>query len=245
MKRLSRPELMDGRSPDPERLTESLADLAWYNRYLGGAATIIHQLRRLLAGGTAGRLRLLDVGAGGADILPSVARWCERQGRGVAEAVALDSGRETLRCAAARLARGEGGPEVGLVRGDARALPFADRRFDVTISSTFLHHLTPEDAVIALREMARVSRFGLVVSDLRRGVLGYLAAEALARTVWRRHRYSRHDGPVSMRAAYTPAEARELARGAGLDAVVEPQPGFRWALRWRRPDGDVRSERAT
>lgn len=242
MKRRQRPELMDGRSPNAGRLAESLSDLAWYNHYLGGTATIIHQLGRLCPDSAGDPLRLLDVGAGGADILGSVARWLERQGQPVAEAVALELGFETVRLAAAHLSRANGDPPIGLVQGDARALPFPDRRFDVTISSTFLHHLTPEDAVIALREMARVSRLGLVVSDLRRGVLGYMAAQALAHTVWRRHAYSRHDGPVSMRAAYTPDEARELARAAGFDPVVEPQPGFRWALRWRRPDGDERWE---
>ncbi len=241
MKRHRRPELMDGRSPDPERLAESLRDLAGYNRYLGGTATIIHQLARLFAGSAPGRLRLLDVGAGGVDMLRSVARWLERRGQPLAEAVGLELGSETVRLAAQQSRSGVG-HRIGLVRGDARALPFPDRRFDVTISSTFLHHLTAEDAVIALREMARVSRHGLVVSDLRRGVLGYLAAQALAHTVWRRHTYTRHDGPVSMRAAYTPDEARELARAAGLEPVVEPQPGFRWAMRWRRPDGDERSE---
>ncbi len=104
----------------------------------------------------------------------------------------------------------------------------------MAISSTFLHHLGADDAAIALREMARVSVLGIVVSDLRRGVLGYLAARVLAHTLWRRHRYSRHDGPASVRAAYTLAEARELAERAGLSPVVEAQPGFRWALRWRR-----------
>ncbi len=242
MKRRQRPELMDGRSPNPGRLAESLSDLASYNRYLGGTATIIHQLGRLCPGAAAVRLRLLDVGAGGADMLGSLARWLERRGQPVAEAVALELGYETVRLAAAHLSRADGNHRIGLVQGDARALPFPDRRFDVTISSTFLHHLTPEDAVIALREMARVSRLGLVVSDLRRGVLGYLAAQTLAHTVWRRHTYSRHDGPVSMRAAYTAEEARALARAAGLDPVVEPQPGFRWSLRWRRPDGDDRWE---
>ncbi len=241
MKRRPQPELMDGCSPDPERLAESLGDLAWYNRYLGGTATILHQLRPLLDGGTPQPLELLDVGAGGADILPAVARWCERRGISVGAAVAIDLGHETARYAASHLAGVEGGEGFAVVRGDARALPFQDRRFDVTICSTFLHHLAPRDAVIVLREMARVSGLGMVVSDLRRGVLGYLAAETLARTVWRRHSYSRHDGPVSMRAAFTPEEARGLARAAGLTAVVEPQPGFRWALRWRRPDGRGRS----
>ena len=37
-----------------------------------------------------------------------------------------------------------------------------------------------------------------------------------------------------MRAAFTLQEARELADRAGLEVVVEPQPLFRWAMRWKR-----------
>ncbi len=81
-----------------------------------------------------------------------------------------------------------------------------------------------------------MSDWGWVVSDLRRTIGGRIAAWCLAHTLWRTHPYARHDGPASMRAAYTLNEAVELARRAGLeDAVAEAQPTFRWALRWRRP----------
>jgi SAM-dependent methyltransferase len=225
---------MDQPSPDLGLLAESLADLAGLNRYLGGTATILHQMSRLLGSAAPKRLSVLDVGAGGGDILRALARWCERRGIGFS-GVALDSSATTSRIAAAMLADPTGRPAARVLCADGRALPFPDHRFDVAISSTSLHHLEPRDAVIVLREMARVSARGIVVSDLRRCPSGFLAALAMAHTVWRRHRYSRHDGPVSMRAAYTIPEARALAEQAGLSPVVEPQPGFRWALRWRRP----------
>lgn len=221
-------ELMDRRDPDPSRLAESLADLAWYNRYLGGTATIVHQLRRLLSAGRPAGLRVVDVGAGGGDVLKALAVWCARRSMEF-EGVGLDRGTGTV-ALAAEWSRGG----VRWVAGDARRLPFRDGSFDVAISSTFLHHLETEDAVAALAEMARVSRRGIVVSDLRRCLPGYLGSRLLAGTVWRRHPYSRHDGPASVRAAFDLAEARQLAARAGLDAIVEPQPWFRWALRWKR-----------
>lgn len=224
---------MDQPSPDPALLAESLRDLAWLNRYLGGTATIVHQLGRLLDGRSGGELKVLDVGAGGADILMALARWCDGRRLGL-RAVALDYGQETVRIAAAQLAGFDLDGAITVVRGDARVLPFRDRAFDVAICSTFIHHLEPDDAVAALGEMARVSALGCVVSDLRRSWPGYVAAWTLARTVWRRHRYARHDGPASMRAAYTLREARALAERAGLKPSASAQPGFRWALRWER-----------
>ena len=242
---------MDQPSPEPDLLAQSLTDLAWVNRFLGGTASLIHQLRQLLVGYQEPHLRVLDVGAGGGDVLLSVGGWLEGRGaRGAGEAkgmrlrgVALDFGQQTVRFAAREFER-EGrraDPDMKLdldlyvVRGDGRALPFADRAFDVAICTTLIHHLEPGDAVQTLIEMARVSRWGLVVSDLRRTVMGHLVTSVIARTVWRRHEYARHDGPASMRAAYSLREAATLAERAGLEAAVQAQPGFRWALRWRRP----------
>ncbi len=203
------------------------------NRWLGPTATIYREAERLLAGKRCGHLRVLDVGAGGGDMLRSLSGWCER--RAIAfDGVALDAGRQAVRQAVRELRKSVRGEHVRVIRGDALALPFPDRSFDVAIGSTFLHHLEPEAAVKALREMMRVSELGVIVSDLRRCVSGYAAAWILANTVWRSHRYTRHDARVSMRTAYTIDEARALASRAGLAAEVEPQLWFRWVLRWKR-----------
>jgi SAM-dependent methyltransferase len=209
-----------------------LADLAWMNRCLGVTGFVAHQLGRLV-GESVDRLRVLDVAAGGGDILVGVDLWCRSRSvdfRGVA----VDRGTEASQVARRRVVEPDGSVRIEVVRGDALRLPFTDRAFDVAISSTFLHHLEPEQAIQTLREMARVSEVGFVVSDLRRGFLGYLGSLGLAYTIWARHPYTRHDGPVSMRAAFTLQEARELAVEAGLEVVVEPQPLFRWTMRWKR-----------
>lgn len=234
MERVVTAELLDQRSPDPTLLRESLDDLAWMNRYLGVTSSLARQLNRLLEGRAPDPLCVLDVGAGGADILAALARRWARHGGGF-EGTAMDSGEVTARLAARRFTDRDGGTAMRAVRGDARALPFPDACFDVTICSTFLHHLDEDDAVRALSEMARVSGLGVVVSDLRRGRLALLAAQTLANTVWRRHRYTRHDAVASMRAAYTLKDVKGLAMRAGLSVRVEPQLPFRWMLSWRRP----------
>jgi 2-polyprenyl-3-methyl-5-hydroxy-6-metoxy-1,4-benzoquinol methylase len=233
LQRIRTPELIDQPDAAPARISESLSDLAWLNRYLGGTATVLHQFDRLLDGGRARTLRILDVGAGGGDILLAVDGWLRRRG-GCLDGIALDAGAAAVRHAGDAFTAAGAERRTRVVRGDALALPFGDRSFDVAYSSTFLHHLDVAGAVAVLREMVRVSEVGIVVSDLRRCLSGYLAARALAGTVWRRHVYSRHDGPASMRAAFTTSEAKGLAERAGLRSLIEPQPFFRWALRWRR-----------
>ena len=78
-----------------------------------------------------------------------------------------------------------------------------------------MHHFDPDDAVIALAEMRRVSRVGVVINDLRRGVIPF-AMTAAAVLALSRGAYTRHDGVLSARRAYTLSELDTLARRAGL-----------------------------
>jgi SAM-dependent methyltransferase len=95
---------------------------------------------------------VLDVGTGTARAALAIAI------RG-ARVTGLDYSREMLRVGQARVA-GAAAP-VGLLRGDAQHLPFADRRFDVTVSVRLLMHMP--DWRAALTELCRVTRRRLVI----------------------------------------------------------------------------------
>ena len=70
----------------------------------------------------------------------------------------------------------------------------------------------------ALGEMARVTRGRVIINDLARSRLA-LALVWLATRLLAVHPISRHDGPLSVRRAYAPAELLELFRRAGLRGV--------------------------
>ena len=131
------------------------------------------------------------------------------------EAIASDLRPEVLEIAARNLA---GTSHVTLLRADARAIPLGDREVDVAHASLLMHHFDPDDAIAALREMARVARRGVVINDLRRGLVAFTvtAAAVLALS---RGSYTRHDGVLSARRAYTVAELDTLALRAGLTPV--------------------------
>jgi ubiquinone/menaquinone biosynthesis C-methylase UbiE len=104
---------------------------------------------------------------------------------------------------------------VTLLQADARAIPLADGEVDVAHASLLMHHLDPDDAIAALAEMRRVSKVGVIVNDLRRGLLPFVATAATVLAL-SRAAYTRHDGVLSARRAYTLAELDTLAARAGL-----------------------------
>jgi hypothetical protein len=89
---------------------------------------------------------------------------------------------------------------------------------DVAVMSLTLHHLTPDAAVSALRGMRDTARLGVIVNDLIRSRVGF-ALCWLATQLVARHPFARHDGPLSVRRAYTAAELQELARCAGFRSL--------------------------
>jgi SAM-dependent methyltransferase len=59
-------------------------------------------------------------------------------------------------------------PALTWVQGDATRLPFADRSFDLVVTTRFLRHLDAPARTAVLRELARVSR-GIVIVEILLG----------------------------------------------------------------------------
>lgn len=208
-------ELLDG--PVPLRdLARNLGEMARLNGMFGGRLLTLRHVRRLLARYPLARpVTVLDLGTGGGDIPRALVRWARRAGRSL-RVIALDLDAATLSVARATTA---GYDEISFLRADALALPFRAGSVDVAISALTLHHLEPAAATACLAAMDEVARAGVVVNDLARSrgalFLVWLATRTLARGAM-----SRHDGPMSVKRAYTPDEVRGLCVRAGLRDVV-------------------------
>jgi SAM-dependent methyltransferase len=223
------PEWMDDPGVDPAALADALAFIRRINVALGYTRATVSHLRRFSHSWSKGTpITLLDVATGTADVPRAVLRWADRAGHDV-RLVGLDLHAATLAVATAD----NPDPRLTFVRGDALALPFADRSVDYVLCGMFLHHL-PEPAVVAaLREMDRVARRGVVVGDLLRTRRAYawitlftLAASDMVR----------HDARGSVAAAFTPAELTALRDQAGLTYATPTRHfGHRLVLAGERP----------
>jgi ubiquinone/menaquinone biosynthesis C-methylase UbiE len=228
-----RPEFLDG-PLDPATLRGNLRDLARINRWLGGVDLSRRAIRELAgAAWPQPTISVLDVGTGGADIpLDLLRTWGAWPALSV---TALDLRPEVID--AARALRPELGrtPGLAVTVADGTTLPFEDRAFDIAHSSLVLHHLEPDAAVGFLREQARVARLGIVVNDLSRATVHWLGAVAIGRCCTG-NAYTRNDGPLSVRRAYTLAELERLLHAAGLEPrrTARGILGHRYAVIARR-----------
>lgn len=113
-------------------------------------------------------------------------------------------------------------------------IPLPDQSIDFAISSLFLHHLPEPNVTILLREMARVARHRVIISDLRRCAPGHALASAAG--MLSGSRIVRIDAPRSVEGSFTPAELLHLAHAANLQpASVRRIYPYRMLLVWTRP----------
>jgi 2-polyprenyl-3-methyl-5-hydroxy-6-metoxy-1,4-benzoquinol methylase len=138
--------------------------------------------------------------------------------------IGLDFGPLLIHDASAHLSHG--------VRGDALYLPFAARSVDIVMCSQVLHHFRDEAALTVLREMHRIARVAVIVSDLRRS---WIAAAGfwIASFPLRFHPVTRHDGVVSVMRGFTSTELADTIQTAvGICPTIHERLGFRLTAKW-------------
>ena len=219
-------EILDDPDVDPELVTRSLADVARANYVFGGLSSAIDELKVALRDAPR-EATLLDVGTGLGDI-PCRAREVARENGIQLTTVGLDAALELAQANRASLTLS--------VCGDALRLPFADHSVDIVMCSQVLHHFPGADALRLLREMNRVARVRVIVSDIRRS---WFAAAGLwlASFPLRFHAVSRHDGVVSVMRGFTPDELVDtVLKAVERRPVVHRRWGFRVTTSWAPVD---------
>lgn len=219
--RSTAPEIMDDAAQTEAAFRAALRDLERINRVTLAYRPTLGFLDRVAARTGARRLSILDVGAGGGDMLRRIAAWGARRG------IALDlAGLDRSPWAARHAA--EAGTPARFVIADLFDLP-ADERFDIVLCSLFAHHLPDPALVRFLRWLDARARLGWLISDLHRHPLPFAAVWAGVR-LFRLDPMVVHDSTVSIARGFSRADWRRLLGEAGITAEIRWALPFRWSV---------------
>ena len=152
------------------------------------------------------RISILDVGAGSGTLLSYLR---DKLTRIQVQTLGLEMSRESA-------IRIRDNRHIA-VRGNAITLPFADNSIDYVFCTLVLHHLSDSLAVELIREMRRVAKRKLIVIDLERSVFSYVMFKLMGTLFLQR--FTRDDGSLSIKRAFTVEELREIMRDSSLSDI--------------------------
>ena len=219
-------EIMDDAQQGEAAFRTALRNLEWLSRATLGYGPTIRFLDRAVIGAGATRLRILDVGAGGGDMLRRIAAWGRSRG------IELDLTGLDISPWAEVHAQAEGTP-ARWITGDLFDLPDHER-FDIIVCSLFAHHLDDAALVRFLRWLDARSRVGWMISDIHRHWIAWAGVWALVR-VARMDPMVIHDSTVSVARGFVRDDWDRAIAEAGVVARVGWSPPFRWVVTGRRP----------
>jgi 2-polyprenyl-3-methyl-5-hydroxy-6-metoxy-1,4-benzoquinol methylase len=214
-------EWMDDAAATEAEFASALHDLARINRLSLAYRPTLRWLDRLVVRTGAQSLSVLDVGAGGGDMLRAIAGWGARRGVAV-QLTGLDRSPWAARTAAAAGTPGE------FLTTDLFALDPA-RRFDVVLCSLFTHHLRDPELVHFLRWVEARARRGWLISDLHRHWLPWGFVWGAVRLL-RMDPMVVHDSTVSIARGFLRTEWERLLAEAGVAAEIRWAVPFRWTV---------------
>jgi ubiquinone/menaquinone biosynthesis C-methylase UbiE len=199
MQRIVEEEWLDRGDGTPQEIEAALRSIAHVNRRFGGERLHARLLARAVAQVPQGQCpHIMEVASGRGEVL----RGALARLNVSADITLLDRNQRHLPDSQTWPA--DLTPRI--VTGNALDLPFADASVDIVACCLFLHHLEPPEVMRFLAEAMRVARVAVVINDLERNAIHHRLAQL--RSLVDPSRLSEHDGPVSVRRAYT---CRELA----------------------------------
>ena len=208
-------ELMDDPDCDLETLHRTYERFTLINALLSDARGIYRRDILPRARQNGDPVRVLDIGAGGADVARDVLARARRD-RVSLEVVAIDPDPRAAEWAEQQ------SPVVGLTLRSAHSSELVDElrsdgdRFDLVMSNHVLHHLDEAQLEVLLADSEKLVRPGgrVVHADLVRSRLAYAAFAAATWPLqpWLlRGSFIRPDGLASIRRSFVPRELAALA----------------------------------
>jgi len=240
VERVEEKELLDSDQWPAEDVDCALSAIRRVNRLFGGDRMHRQLFYRVASQKARKSIDVLEVASGRGEVVAAVARTLQK--KNISMRISLLD-RSELHLPRPGNWYNDLLPPVLLV-GDALEIPLPDRSVDVVSCCLFFHHLSAAGARAFLQESLRVARIAVLVNDLERTRANYLLSRL--NTLIDPSSLSRHDGPTSVRQAYTLVEMHQMLGETGCP--FELRRGFLFrlgAILWKSSTADYPVTAAT
>jgi 2-polyprenyl-3-methyl-5-hydroxy-6-metoxy-1,4-benzoquinol methylase len=217
-------ELMDDLNCSGQVVEQTLRELEFINRTLGGNAVTVQGVMALI-GHRSTAVSILDLGCGGGDMLLLLQKKLQSENV-PATFLGIDANPHIVDYA---IRHCDGNPWISFKAVDIFSKNFKQLKCDVAIATLFLHHFTDEQLVGIFKQLIEQVTIGIVINDLHRHPLAFHSISLLT-IFFSKSAMVKYDAPLSVLRGFKKKELTGILDRAGIKKY---SIHWRWAFRWQ------------
>jgi 2-polyprenyl-3-methyl-5-hydroxy-6-metoxy-1,4-benzoquinol methylase len=221
-------EIMDDLNCGGFVVDQTLAELEFINKWLGGNAVTLSGLNALLKSTPPNKresLRIADLGCGGGDMLKLLSTSLKERKLSAA-LVGIDANPNIVVYARANSREFV---DISYETLDILSPAFESKQYDIVFATLFFHHFTTDQLVEIFSSLKNRTTVGIVINDLHRHWLAYYSIKWLTR-FFSKSSMVKNDAPLSVHRGFKKNELVEILRRAGIEKYSLK---WKWAFRWQ------------
>jgi len=213
-------EIMDDLNCEGEVVNQTLREIAYINKTLGGNGVTLSGISKLL-NGKSGDFTIADLGCGGGEMLSYVHSWGKKKQLDF-QLTGFDANPNIIGFAR------ENEKGYNFLCENVLSPSFFNKKFDIITCTLFTHHFSSFQLAKAISHWIGQITTGIVINDLHRHPLAYYSIKLLT-SLFSKSAMVKYDAPLSVLRGFTKREWEEILQGAG---VKNYRIKWRWAFRW-------------
>lgn len=223
--RSDEPEIMDDLSCSGEVVDQTLRELEFINKWLGGNSITLNGIASLLKNVKGDTIHIADLGCGSGEMLKLISNSLKSKKINVT-LTGIDAnpgiiGYAKKNCAAF--------PDIQLLAENILTDEFRQKNFDVVVATLFFHHFTSAQLITILKQLKEQVNIGLVINDLHRHPLAFYSIKLLTK-LFSKSAMVKYDAPLSVLRGFTRSELILILKEAGITRFTL---FWKWAFRWQ------------
>jgi 2-polyprenyl-3-methyl-5-hydroxy-6-metoxy-1,4-benzoquinol methylase len=223
--RATEAEVMDDLNCSGEVLDQTLRELEFINKWLGGNNVTLHAIGTLFKSLPKDRTYdIADLGCGGGDMAAHILKWGRHHGYRF-HITGIDANPNVVRFANQNVSDET---SIKFKVMNVFSEEFSNLKFDVVVGTLFFHHLSREELISFFSLLKKQVKIGLIINDIHRHALAYHSIKMLT-ALFSKSEMVKYDAPLSVRRAFTRNELQEVMTSAGYENFTIR---WKWAFRW-------------
>lgn len=220
-------EIMDDLSCSGPVVDQTLVELEFINKWLGGNRITLGGLKKLLNAYNASTdsLTIADLGCGGGDMLQLMAKKLQEKKQKVVF-TGIDANRSIVTYAQNH---SKSYPEIQFKVMNIFSEEFLKERYDMVFATLFFHHFSQEELISTFTALKKIANWGVVVNDLHRNWFAYHSIKFLT-GLFSKSSMVKNDAPLSVQRGFKRQELVEILKASGISSY---SLRWKWAFRWQ------------